>query len=193
MGLLLIADSCRLIAMSPAELRCRLVHGTNAWKKLDFEWKEAEWWTSARDSLEAKIEVDDTVITRTTREQSFQALDAWFTFDGNFVKELAEREVIAWRSFYVIQKLLCDKKSGIATSTALVVILRHSIRVLVLLDTDSDTMHPPARNPRQDAKTNENVPRYSTETPEAHIIAKSYMVLKCTLQATSRGAAMRRG
>ena len=44
--------------------------------------------------LEAKVVVDDTVITRRTREQGFNALGAWITFDGHFVKELAEREVI---------------------------------------------------------------------------------------------------
>ena len=96
MGLLLFADNCWLTAMSPAELKCM----ARAWA-----WKEAVWCTSAPDSLEAIIVVDDTVITRRTREQGFKAVGAWITFDGHFVKELAEREVIAWRSFCAIRKL----------------------------------------------------------------------------------------
>ena len=67
---------------------------------LRIAWEEAVWCSSAPDSLEATVLVDDTVITRRTREQGFKAVGAWITFDGHFVKELAEREVIAWRSFY---------------------------------------------------------------------------------------------
>ena len=62
----------------------------------------------------------DTVITRRPLEHGFKALGAWITFDGHFVKELAEREVIAWRSFCAILKLLCDNK----------VALRHRLRLL---------------------------------------------------------------
>ena len=75
-GLLLFADNCWLIAMSPAELRCM----ARAWNVLlvraglRIAWKEAPWCTSAPDSLVAKIEVDDTVITRTAREQGFKSL-----------------------------------------------------------------------------------------------------------------------
>ena len=29
-------------------------------------------------------------------------------FDGHFTKELAEREVAAWRRFYANRQLLCD-------------------------------------------------------------------------------------
>ena len=96
MVLLLFADSCWLLAMSPAELRCM----ARAWNELlvcaglRIAWKEAVCCTSAPDSLVANIQVEDTVIT----------------FDGHFVKELAEREVIAWRSFHAIGKLLCDNK-----------------------------------------------------------------------------------
>ena len=105
------------------------------------------WCTSALDSLEAKIEVDDTVITRKTRERGFKASGSWTTFDDHFVKELAEREVIAWRSFYVIRKLLCDNK----------VALRHRLRFLSSCVTSSDsvTMHAPASNPTQDVETND--------------------------------------
>ena len=124
MGLLLFADHCWLIAMSPAELRCV----ARAWNELlvraglRIAWKEAVWCTSAPDSLVANIEVDDTVITRTTREQGFKALGAWITFDGHFVKELAEREVIAWRSFHAIRRLLCDNIAA----------LRHRLRLVVI-------------------------------------------------------------
>ena len=83
-------------------------------------WKEAAWCTSAPDSLVANIEVGDTVITRRSREQGFEALGAWITFDGHFVKELVEGEAIAWRSFHAIRHLLCDNK----------VALKHRLRLL---------------------------------------------------------------
>ena len=113
-----------LIAMSPAELRCM----APAWNELlvcaglRIAWKEAVWCTSAPDSLVANIEVENTVVTRTPREQGFKALGMWIVFDGHFVKELAEREVIAWRSFFAIRKLLCDNK----------VALRHRLRFAVI-------------------------------------------------------------
>ena len=96
MRLLLFADNCWLIAMSPAELRCMAC----AWNELlgkaglRTAWKEAAWCTSAPDSLVANIEVGDTVITRRSREQGFEALGAWITFDGHFVKELVEGEAM---------------------------------------------------------------------------------------------------
>ena len=97
MGLLLFADYWRLIVMSPAELRCV----ARAWNELlvrvglRIAWKEVVWCTSAPNSLVAIFEVEETVITRTRREQGFEALGVWTTIDGHFVKELAEREVIA--------------------------------------------------------------------------------------------------
>ena len=72
--------------------------------RLRIVWEEDVRCTSARDSVVANVEVDDTVITRTTREQSSKASVAWNTFDGHFVKEVAEREVTAWRSSYTIGK-----------------------------------------------------------------------------------------
>ena len=74
----------------------------------------------ALDGLEATITVSDTVITRRSRGQALKPLGAWITFDGHFVKEIAEREVIAWTSFYAIRNLLCDNK----------VALRHRLRLL---------------------------------------------------------------
>ena len=62
----------------------------------------------AQDSLAASITVSETVITRRTREERFKALGVWTTFDGRFSKELAEREVSAWRRFYVLRHLLYD-------------------------------------------------------------------------------------
>ena len=80
-ALLLFADNCWLTALSPAELRCV----GRAWNELlvraglRIAWKDAVWCTSAPDSLEANIEVDDTEITRTAREQGFKALGAWIS------------------------------------------------------------------------------------------------------------------
>ena len=102
-GLLLFADNCWLVAMPPAELRCVAL----AWNELlvraglRMAWKEAVWCTSAPLTVwRQKIEVHDTEISRTAREQGFKALVAWITLDDHFVKELTEREVIAWKSFY---------------------------------------------------------------------------------------------
>ena len=97
MGLLLFTDNCWIIAMSPAEFKCM----ARAWNELlekaglRIEWEEAVWCSSAPDSLEATITVSE-------------ALGAWITFDGHFMKEIAEREVIAWRSFHATRHLLCD-------------------------------------------------------------------------------------
>ena len=125
---------------------------------LRIELKDAVWCTSASDSLAANIEVEGTVITRTPREQGFKAKGVWITFDDHFVKELAEREVIAWRSFYAVRKLLCDNK----------VALRHRLRLLSSCGTSSLywrsgswILHPPARHPRQDAEN-------CTRTQEPH-------------------------
>ena len=69
MGLLLFADNCWLIVVSPAELKCM----ARAWNELleKAGREEAVWCSSAPDNLEAKILVGDTVITRRTREQGF--------------------------------------------------------------------------------------------------------------------------
>ena len=83
--------------------------------------------------------------------------------------------------------MLCDTKtlvrqqSGIVTSTALVVVLRHVITVLVFwqLDSDSGTMHPPARNPRQDVETNALRFQAPTETLEARMIRWSKLLHNC--------------
>ena len=71
-------------------------------------------------SLVANIEVEDTVIIRTPREQGFKALGVWITFDGHFVQEWAGREVIALRVLFAMRNLLCDNK----------VALRHRLRLL---------------------------------------------------------------
>ena len=109
MGLLLFADNCWLIATSPAELE--------AWLVLDYElrgkrlcgarqpltvWRQKLWWMTRR-SFEGR----ENKVSR-----------PWVTFDGHFVNDLAEREVIARRSFHAIRKLLCDNK----------VSLRHRLR-----------------------------------------------------------------
>ena len=49
-------------------------------------------YVSPFDSLVANIEAEDKVVARMPREQGFKASGVWITFDGHFVKELAERE-----------------------------------------------------------------------------------------------------
>ena len=183
MRLLLFADSCWLIAMSPAELRCMAC----AWNELlgkaglRIAWKEAPWCTSAPDSLAANIEVGDTVITRRSREQGFEALGAWITFDGHFVKELVEGEAIAWRSLHAIRHLSCDNK----------VELRHRLRLLSSCDTPSLHWCSGSRILTQSQCTHLRaiqdkmlkrmiyVPRSPTETPEAHMIRWSKLLHNC--------------
>ena len=81
---------------------------------------------------------------------------------------------------HAIRKLLSDKKSGTATSTAPLVIMCHVILVLFWqLDSDSVTMHLLASNPRQDVETNDTRTWHSTETPEAHMILWSKLLHKC--------------
>ena len=107
---------------------------------------------------EATITVSDTVITPRSREQGFRALGAWITFDGGFMKEIAEREVIAWRSLCAIRHLLCDNKVALKhRSAAPPLIMRSVIHVLVFwqVDTDTVTMHSPAGSTRQDAEKND--------------------------------------
>ena len=55
----------------------------------------------------------------------------WITFDGHFTKELAEREVSAWRRFHALRHLLCDKPCGSEISTASAHIMCGVIHVLV--------------------------------------------------------------
>ena len=66
------------------------------------------------------------MITRRTREEGFKELGVWITFDGHFTKELAEREVSAWRRFYALRHLLCDNnvalKYGLRLLTSCVVL-----------------------------------------------------------------------
>ena len=114
------------------------------------------WCSSAPDSLEVTITVSDTMITRRSREQGFKALGAWITFDGHFVKEIAELEVSAWRSFCAIRHLLYDNKVALRHRLP-PVIMRRVIRVLVFwqLDTDTVTFLSPAGYTRQDAETND--------------------------------------
>ena len=71
-------------------------------------WEEAGWCSTAQDSLAATITGSGTVMTRRTREEGFKAMGVWITFDGHFPKELAQREVSAWRCFYALRQLLCD-------------------------------------------------------------------------------------
>ena len=112
LGLLPFADNCWIIAMSPRELQTV----ARAWKELlkasglQIDWGEAVWCSTAQDSLAASITVSDRLITRRAREKDFKAFGVWITFDSHFTKELAEREVAAWRQFYANRQMLCDNK-----------------------------------------------------------------------------------
>ena len=183
MGLLLFADNCWIIAMSPAEIKCM----ARAWYELlekdglRIAWGEAVWCSSAPDSLEATITVSDTVVTRRSREQGFKALGAWITFDGHFMKEIAESEVIAWRSFHAIRHLLCDNKMA----------LKHSLRLLSScvassmywcsgswILTLSRCTHLRAIQDKMLRKII-YVPRRPTETADAHVIRWSKLLHNC--------------
>ena len=110
LGLLLFADDCWIIAMSPGELP-RMARAWNELLKssgLHKDWEEAVCFSTAQDSPTASITVSETMITRQTREEGFKALGVWITFDGHFTKDLAEREVSAWRRFCALRQLLCD-------------------------------------------------------------------------------------
>ena len=75
-GLLLFADNCWLIAMSPAEL----TRMARAWDELLEKaglrnaWEEAVWCSSAPDSLEATITVFDTGDHSKVAGTGFQSL-----------------------------------------------------------------------------------------------------------------------
>ena len=84
--------------------------GTSCWNRLDYKLGEAVWCSTAQDKLAASITLSETVITRRTREEGFEALGVWITFDGHVTKEMAEREVSTWRRFDVLRQLLCDNK-----------------------------------------------------------------------------------
>ena len=43
----------------------------------------------------------------------------WITFDGHFTKELAEREVSAWRRFYALRQFLLDSDVALKIQVAL--------------------------------------------------------------------------
>ena len=85
LGLLLFADNCWIIEMSPGDLQTM----ARAWNELrtasglQIDWGEAVWCSTAQDNLAASITVSETVITRRTREEGFKALGVWITFDGS--------------------------------------------------------------------------------------------------------------
>ena len=132
LGLLLFAGNCWIIAMSPGELQTM----ARAWNELlessglQFAWGEAVWCSTTRGSLAAGITVSETVITR-RREEGFPALGVWITFDGHFTKDLAEREVSAWRRHYALRHLLCDNNVASEMQVALAHIICRVIHVLV--------------------------------------------------------------
>ena len=86
---------------------------------LQIAWREAVWCSTAQDSLAASITASETMITRRTPEEGFEALGLWITFDGHFTEELAEREVSAWRRFCALRQLLCDNNVALKTDLRL--------------------------------------------------------------------------
>ena len=121
----------------------------------------------------------DTVISRRSREQGFKAFGVRITFDGHFV--IAEREVIAWRSFYTIRTLHCDNK----------VALRHRLRLLSScvtsslywcsgswILTQSRCTHLRATQDKMPRRMI-HVPGRPTETFEAHLIRWSKLLHNC--------------
>ena len=120
MGLLRFADNCLIIAMTQAELKCV----ASAWNELlekvglRIAWEEAVGVRQHLTVCRRYSRCLTRVITRRSREQGFKALGAWITFDGHFVKEIAEREV------YCMEVFLCDttsfvcQQSGFETSFA---------------------------------------------------------------------------
>ena len=54
-------------------------------------------------------------------EEGFKELGVWTTFDGHFTKEIAEREVAAWRRFFALRHMLCNND----------VPLKYSLRLLL--------------------------------------------------------------
>ena len=164
--------------MSPAELQCT----ARAWNELlvcaglRIAWKEAEWCPSAPDSLVANVEVEDTVVARTPREHGFKALGVWIIFDSHFVKEFSEREVIAWRSFYAIRKLLCDNKVALRRRLRLQSSLYWCSGSWIL--TQSQCTHLRAIQYKM-LRRMIYVPRKPTETPEAHMTRWSKLLHNC--------------
>ena len=102
LGLLLFAGICWIIAMSAGELQTM----ARAWNEL-LESSGLDVVPDGTRQSGSKHAVSETVITR-RREEGFQALEVWITFDGHFTKDLAEREVSAWRRFYALRQLQCD-------------------------------------------------------------------------------------
>ena len=113
--------------------------------------------------------VDDTVITRRTREQGFKALVR------------GSHSMIAWRYFYAVRKLLCDNK----------VAWRHRLRLLsscvmsslywfscTWILTQSQCTHLEAIKDKMSRRMI-YVPGYSTETSEAHAIRWSKLLHNC--------------
>ena len=88
---------------------------------LHIDWGEAVWCSTAQDSVAANITVGNHDHSENSRGR-FKPLGVWITFDGHFTKELAEREVSAWRRFHALRHLLCDNR----------VALKYRLRLLTL-------------------------------------------------------------
>ena len=110
---------------------------------LHIDWSAAVWCTTAQNSLIGSVKVSDSTIPRTPRE-GFKALGVWIIFDGHFTKEIAEREVTAWRKFIAVQHMLCNNDVELKLQIEIAIIMCPVINVPVLwqLDSDTHTMYP---------------------------------------------------
>ena len=95
LGLRLYADSCYMIAISPAELR----NMARAWKELMQQaglllaWQEAVWCCSATDGLEPQSSVADVENTRRKRRRRFSR--HWeYRVIGGIIGPLAQKDLI---------------------------------------------------------------------------------------------------
>ena len=147
-----------IIAMSPAELK----HSSC------LEWTPGQSWIAHRVGRGCLVFIgtgqfggDHHGVRHSGHSKvagtGFKTLGAWITFDGHFMKEIAERDVIAWRSFFALRQLRVWQLSGSETSFAPPLIMRGVIHVLVFwqLETYTVTMHSPVGNTRQDAENND--------------------------------------
>ena len=68
------------------------------------------------------------------REEGFKALGVWFTFDGQFIKEIAVREVAARRKCFALQHMLCNKDVELKFETEVAFVMRTVNNVLSQAD-----------------------------------------------------------
>ena len=123
------------------------------------------------------------------REEGFKALTVWITFDGQFRKELAEREVSPWRMFYSLRRLLCNDKGA----------LKHRVRLFSSCVVSYrcagswlDTHHSAPIVGRFKIKMLIYVPRTSMEKEDSRMMRWARLLLNCRFKNTSSHTVARR-